>query len=296
MQPTRATRRHSYLAHRWQSPMQRSPEPGRNRLRTEQNVFARIAWKHALENGVPAPGHVREGYDMACAITLVHTMKLADRTFLDSLVGMKHTFQNDLAVRRHGKIDAVARHHLERLAEQGSGDFKLIVPEPQIEAGCQQDCGMITQRHGDLQPLAAHLCGARQGGEMVVRCNADERAVRAEGLQTCDREIPVPRDGVPGNDRTCGNVGSGLVLEERRDRQGGQIRIGQDNLLARCMADNNPRCERAAHGIDEPGLQPIRCDAQRPCRLRPCRQVIAGHGHGVPGDVFEHHRAPPIEK
>ena len=233
---------------------------------------------------------------MTRAITLVHAVKLADRTFFDGLAGIEHAFQNDLAVRRHGKIDALARHHFERLADEGAGDFKLVVPEPQIEAGRQHDRRMIAQRHGDLQPLAARLCGARQDGEMMVRGNADERAAPAEGLQSRDRKVPASRDGVLRNDRACGDVGSGLVLEEGGDRQVGQVGVRHDKLLARCIAGNDARGERALHGIDEPGLQPIRFDAQRPRRLRPRRQVIAGHGHGVPGDVLEHHRAPTIEQ
>ena len=199
-------------------------------------------------------------------------------------------------MRRHGKVDTPARHRLERFAEQGPGDFELVVPEPQVEAGRQQDGGMVAQRHGDLQPLAARLSGTREDGEMMVRRDADERAVRAEGLESRDREIPVPRDAVSGNNRACTDVGSGLVLEKGRDRQSGQIGLGEDDLLARCGAGDDPRCERAAQGIDEPGLQAIPFHAQRARRLRPCRHVIAGHRHGMPGDVFEHHRAPFIEQ
>ncbi len=165
-------------------------------------------------------------------------------------------------MRRHQQIALRGSRHLERFAQQGAGDRQLIVAEPEIEARCHHHRGMVADAHRDIEHLAARVRGTGQNGEMMIRGNADERAVAAERHQAGDRQIGLAGVAVPRDNNAGGDVGATFMLEEARDRQFiGERWVGDHHLLAGRHRHLAMR-QRRLDGRNQRGLQLVRRGAQ----------------------------------
>src|SRR4051794_5649446 len=71
----------------------------------------------------------------------------------------------------------------------------------------------------------------------MIRGNPDEGAVAPEQLQPRDRDVASARLRIPGHDHTGADIRPALVLEERRDRQRGEVGRIHRPRLPWCRVD-----------------------------------------------------------
>jgi hypothetical protein len=90
---------------------------------------------------------------------------------------------------------------------------------------------MIADGDGDGQALAPGSGGPGELGQMMIGGDADEGAVAAQGLQPGEGEVARLAGAVLGDDRTGGDIGPALALEEMGDGQERQVgRVDRDLL------------------------------------------------------------------
>ena len=266
---------------------------GRDRQRTEIDVLAMIAGLDRLVDGVPGMRQGREGHSEARPVVLVHAVVFGHEAFLERLARVDLTFEDDLGVGRHQKIDALRRHHADRRVEQAAGTFDFVVADAEIEARRQLDRGMSADGDGDLQRLPGFGCAAREQGQMVVRRDAHHGGPPVMDGEARERGVAPSTVRIARQDDAGGDVVPRLAFKEAGDRQRSQRRFRDDDVLdatGRHLHGLHRGADRLVYARHDFGNVDAQCGGDPGAAA----QKVSGDAQRRSADLLEQHRRPRV--
>ena len=107
----------------------------------------------------------------------------------------------------------------------------VVIAQAQIQTSRDKDSRVIADADGNVEFFTTRMRRPGQHREMVIGRNTDERRIFVDRHQPRDRQIGFAGFLVFGDNGTCGDVGTGLPLEEARNWKLIQQQRFEDDLL-----------------------------------------------------------------